>query len=223
MPFSDRVAEVRDRIASARTRGGHEQEVTLVAVTKTYGPEAVIAAWEAGVSDVGENRVQEAERKMAEVTLPVRWHLIGHLQRNKARAAAHFSLIHGMDSERLAVALNEAGVHRGQPLDVLVQVNVSGEGTKSGLAPSELPAFAERLHKLPGVRVRGVMTMAPFDAEEAILRSVFGGARTIRTQLQAAGHPAEWLSMGMSGDYEVAVEEGATHVRLGTLLFGTRT
>ena len=212
------VTEVRGRIADARARGGHGQEVTLIAVTKTHGPEAVEAAWEAGVTDVGENRVQEAEQKRALVHAPVRWHLIGHLQRNKARQALRFDLVHGLDSERLAVALHEAAEAAGQTLDVLVQINVSGEASKSGVSPAELPAMAARRQ----LRVRGVMTMAPFEAEETVLRAVFSGARAARAELQAAGHQADWLSMGMSGDYEIAVEEGATHVRLGTVLFGHR-
>ena len=217
------VAEVRERIAAARERGGHGQDVTLIAVTKTHGPDAVTAAWDAGVRDVGENKVQEAESKMAQVTVPVRWHLIGHLQRNKAKNAAKFDLVHSLDSERLAVALDEAAGEAQRVLEVLVQVNVSGESTKSGFAPKDLPTIAERLHACSNLRVRGVMTMAPFDADESVLRAVFRGARDARTQLQAAGFGAEWLSMGMSGDYEVAVEEGATHVRLGTVLFGSRT
>ncbi len=217
------VAEVRERIAAARERGGHGQDVTLIAVTKTHGPDAVTAAWDAGVHDVGENKVQEAESKMAQVTVPVRWHLIGHLQRNKAKNAAKFDLVHSLDSERLAVALDEAAGEAQRVLEVLVQVNVSGESTKSGFAPHDLPTIAERLHVCSNLRVRGVMTMAPFDADESVLRAVFRGTRDARTQLQAAGFGAEWLSMGMSGDYEVAVEEGATHVRLGTVLFGSRT
>jgi len=167
MPISDHVAaprpeavqeavtEVRARIAEARDRGGHGQEVTLVAVTKTHGPEAVEAAWQAGVTDVGENRVQEAESKMASVSVPVRWHLIGHLQRNKAKHALRFALVHGLDSERLAVALHDEAVKAGQTLDVLVQVNVSGEASKSGLPLAEVPAFADRLQALPSLRVRG--------------------------------------------------------------------
>jgi pyridoxal phosphate enzyme (YggS family) len=231
MPFSDHVAtavqeavaEARARIAAARARGGHGQEVTVVAVTKTHGPEAVEAAWAAGVTDVGENKVQEAEAKMALVTVPVHWHLIGHLQRNKARQALRFALFHGLDSERLAVALHEAAVKADASLDVLVQVNVSGETSKGGIAPAEVAPFAERLHAMPRLRVRGVMTMAPFDAEERVLRTVFAGARDARTALRQGGHSADWLSMGMSGDFEVAVEEGATHVRLGTVLFGSRS
>lgn len=217
------VAEVRTRIADARARGGHGQEVTLIAVTKTHGPEAVLAAYAAGVTDVGENRVQEAESKMAQLAIPVRWHLIGHLQRNKAKHALRFSLCHGLDSERLAVALHEEADKAGRTLDVLLQVNVSGEGSKSGIGPADVPAFADRLQALPGLRVRGVMTMAPYEADERVLRTVFTGARAARAQVQAAGHDAGWLSMGMSGDYEIAVEEGATHVRLGTVLFGGRT
>ena len=192
-----------------------------------------MAAYRAGVGDVGENRVQEAESKMALVSVPVRWHLIGHLQRNKAKAATKFALVHGVDSLRLAEALNDAArsseshndatAASAAPLDVLVQVNVSGEASKSGLAPSELPQVAESLMALPHLRVMGAMTMAPFDASESVLRDVFSGARAVRAQLQQAGHPAPWLSMGMSGDYEVAVEEGATHVRLGTVLFGSRS
>lgn len=230
MPISDHVAEVREavaevreRIAAARTRGGHGQSVTLIAVTKTHGPEAVEAAYAAGVEDVGENRVQEAEQKMAQVSAPVRWHLIGHLQRNKARAASRFHLVHGVDSERLATALHEEVARQATTLDVLVQVNVSGEDSKGGFSLPELPAVAERLMHMPALRVRGAMTMAPFDAPETVLRHVFSGARSAREALRQAGHPAEFLSMGMSGDFEVAVEEGATHVRLGTILFGSRT
>ncbi|HEY0930624.1 MAG TPA: YggS family pyridoxal phosphate-dependent enzyme [Gemmatimonas sp.] len=216
------VAEVRARIAAARSRGGHGQDVTLIAVTKTHGPDAVEAAYAAGVVDVGENKVQEAESKMAVVSAPVRWHLIGHLQRNKARNATRFDLVHSVDSERLAVALHEEATKAGRSLEVLLQVNVSGETSKGGVNRTDVPALAKRLHDLPGLRVRGVMTMAPFEAAEAELRTVFTGARIARAVLQEAGHPAEWLSMGMSGDYEIAVEEGATHVRLGTVLFGSR-
>ncbi|MEQ1692753.1 MAG: YggS family pyridoxal phosphate-dependent enzyme [Gemmatimonas sp.] len=220
---SSRVAEVRERIAAATARGGHGQPVTLVAVTKTHGPEAVLAAWRAGVMDVGENRVQEAEVKMSQIDVPVRWHLIGHLQRNKVKSATRFALVHGVDSDRLAEALDVAARTVGATLDVLMQVNVSGEDSKSGVEPGEVSASAERWHGLRNLRVMGAMVMAPFDAPETILRAVFAGARDARTQLLQAGHPAPWLSMGMSGDYEVAVEEGATHVRLGTMLFGTRT
>jgi pyridoxal phosphate enzyme (YggS family) len=227
MPFQDlpgRLADVRETIAGAAARGGHGQEVTIVAVTKTYGPEAPAAAWEAGLRDVGENKVQEATAKMAQLSAPLRWHLIGHLQRNKVKMVDGFHLVHSMDSARLADALAAHGSARGRPVDVLMQVNVSGEGTKGGYAPADVEREAARLRTLAGLRVQGVMTMAPFDAEERALRTVFGAARRCREQLQAAGHEsATALSMGMSGDYAIAVEEGATLVRLGTVLFGARS
>lgn len=225
MPFADlaeRVAEVRSRISAAVARGGHGQTVRLIAVTKTHGPEAVDAAWHAGLHDVGENRVQEALRKMEAVRSPVRWHLIGHLQRNKVEALGRFDLLHALDRARLADAVHEVGLARERPVDALFQVNVAGESSKGGYAFSDVPAEAERLLGLHGVRIVGAMTMAPLDADEAVLRTVFAGARRARELLAAAGHPATELSMGMSNDYEVAVEEGATMVRLGTVLFGAR-
>ena len=227
MPFQNlpaRLAEVREQVEQARERGGRGQAVTIVAVTKTYGADAPIAAWNAGLQDVGENRVQEAVAKMAEVPLPVRWHLIGHLQRNKVRQLDAFHLVHSMDSARLADALAEQGRMRGRPMDVLLQVNVSGEGTKGGYEPHHVAAEAERLRAMrDGLTVRGVMTMAPFDAAEQVLRTVFTGARQSAERLREAGHPATELSMGMSGDFVIAVEEGATLVRLGTVLFGARS
>jgi hypothetical protein len=225
MPFPDlpdRLREVRDRIEAAVRRGGHGQQVTIVAVTKTHGPDAVQAAWEVGLADVGENRVQEALPKMDLVSAPVRWHLIGHLQRNKVKYLPRFDLLHALDSARLADAVNELGVESGRPVPALLQVNVVGEESKGGIGLGDVTAEAEHLSKLEGIRVRGVMTMAPLDADESTLRRVFAGARAARDQLRAAGHDATALSMGMSNDFEVAVEEGATHVRLGTILFGAR-
>jgi pyridoxal phosphate enzyme (YggS family) len=225
MPFQDlpeRLAAVRSAIERARERGGHGQSVAIVAVTKTYGAEAPTAAWQAGIQDVGENRVQEALGKMPQVTVPVRWHLIGHLQRNKVKQVDAFHLVHSMDSGRLADALSAWGVTRGRPVEVLAQVNVSGEGAKGGYESSTFDREVDRLRALDGLVVRGVMTMAPLGASAEVLRSVFAGARQCGEALRAAGHPASALSMGMSGDYEVAVEEGATLVRLGTVLFGAR-
>jgi pyridoxal phosphate enzyme (YggS family) len=225
MPFSglaDRVAEVRARISDAVSRGGHGQRVTVVAVTKTYGPDAVQAAYDVGLADVGENRVQEALAKMDAVTAPVRWHLIGHLQRNKAKAVDRFELVHSLDSGRLADAVSQVGQQRGSPIRVLMQVNTSGEASKGGLSPDEAAVEGERWLGLRGLRVEGVMTMAPLDADERTLRATFSGARRVRDGLVAQGHPGSELSMGMSNDYEVAVEEGATMVRLGTVLFGAR-
>jgi len=225
MRFRDlagRVAEVRGKIDAAVARGGHGQRVTIIAVTKTHGPDAVEAAYEAGLADVGENRVQEALQKMTGVTAPVRWHLIGHLQRNKVKALEHFALLHSVDSARLADAVSEFGVSRGRAVDALVQVSVVGEETKGGFPPQEMAAEAERFTARAGLRVTGVMAMAPLGADERTLRQVFRGAREARELLASAGHPAHALSMGMSNDYEVAVEEGATMVRLGSVLFGAR-
>jgi len=226
MPFPDlpdRLREVRTRIEAARARGGHGQSVTIIAVTKTHGPDAVQAAWDVGLRDVGENRVQEALPKMDAVSVPIRWHLIGHLQRNKAKSVDRFAVVHSLDSARLADALNAHADAAGRTIDALVQVNVVGEETKGGFPPSEWRQEAERLMSLRGIHVRGVMTMAPFDADERTLRKVFAGAREARDVMRKAGHDATELSMGMSHDYEVAVEEGATIVRLGTILFGARS
>ena len=225
MPFPDlpdRLRNVRDRIDAARQRGGQGQTVTIVAVTKTHGPDAVQAAWDAGIGDVGENRVQEALPKMDSVSAPVRWHLIGHLQRNKVKSLDRFHLLHSVDSERLAEAVSDFGRNRGAPVDVLMQVNVVGEESKGGFPSAAWQREDEHLANLNGLRVRGVMTMAPLDADESTLRTVFAGARAARDALCAAGHQATELSMGMSNDYEIAVEEGATMVRLGTILFGAR-
>lgn len=242
MSFSalpERVVQIRQKIAHAKTRGGHGQDVRIVAVTKTHGPDAVLAAASAGLSDIGENKVQEATGKQyalagrAAVTggmwavgsdaPALRWHLIGHLQRNKVKFLDRFALFHAADSSRLVDEIDAFGKQRGTPVDVLLEVNVSGEASKGGYAMDGFDREAARITSLQGIRVRGVMTMAPFDADEATLRSVFSGARRARMVCVEAGLPAVELSMGMSGDFEVAVEEGATMVRLGTVLFGERT
>lgn len=226
MPFfdlADRVREVRERIDAAVRRGGHNQTVTLVAVTKTHGPDALQAAWEVGLKDVGENKVQEALDKMDAVALPFRWHLIGHLQRNKVKFLSRFHLLHSLDRPDLADAVQSHGASHDRVYDVLIQVNVSGEETKGGYDLTTLPKEAERLASLDRLRIHGIMTMAPLEAQEAELRAVFQGAREALRLLRAGGNTqATELSMGMSNDYEIAVEEGATCVRLGTVLFGAR-
>jgi pyridoxal phosphate enzyme (YggS family) len=226
MPFFDiagRVAEVRGQIEQAAGRGGHGQQVRIVAVTKTQPVEAVKAVCASGISDVGENKVQEALTKQAGVGAGARWHLIGHLQRNKVRHLSSFHLFHALDSARLADAIESHFGVRGERVRALMQVNIAEEETKGGYSFSELETEAARLRSLKGLTVEGVMTMAPFGADEAELRRVFSGARKARDILRAAGHEAVELSMGMSQDFAVAVEEGATMVRLGTILFGERT
>jgi pyridoxal phosphate enzyme (YggS family) len=225
MPFpgiGERVQEVRQRISEAARRGGHGQSVRIVAVTKTYGPEAATAAWRSGIQIVGENRIQEALEKMDRVPEAVEWYLIGHLQRNKVKHLDRFAMFQALDSERLAVAVSDRMAAEDRRIPVLVQVNTSGEVTKGGFDLDGLRNVAPRLAGMKGLEVRGAMTMAPYEAPEDVLREVFGRCREAAGILRDAGLDARELSMGMSGDYEIAVEEGATMVRLGTILFGAR-
>src|SRR5258707_3679379 len=165
--LTERVSDVRARIEAARARGGQGQDVTIVAVTKTHGPEAAQAAYDSGLHDVGENKVQEALKKMAAVDVPVRWHLIGHLQRNKVKALERFVLLHSLDSPRLADAVCEFGIGRGRAVDVLLELNLTGEASKGGYTLSEMLPEAERLVSLSGIRVRGGMTRASFRPTES--------------------------------------------------------
>jgi pyridoxal phosphate enzyme (YggS family) len=221
-----RVAEVRERIERARERAGRAHEVTLVAVTKTHPAEVVRAAIGAGLSDVGENRVQELEGKVAEVgRRAVRWHLIGHLQRNKVKQALPlFDLIHSLDSLRLAQALSAAAVEAGTRVKALVEVNAAGEASKGGLPAASALEEVARMAELPGLELLGMMTMAPFTDDQAVIRGAFGRTRELWEEAgrSIAGFTARTLSMGMSNDYEIAVEEGATLVRVGSSLFGER-
>jgi pyridoxal phosphate enzyme (YggS family) len=222
-----RVAEVRERIAAALKRSGRGAEaVTIVAVTKTYPASAVVAARDAGLTDVGENRVQELAEKVEVVGRDaVTWHLIGHLQRNKARRALPtFDLLHSLDTVRLARELSDGAVAAGTTVRALVQVNAAREESKSGLAPEALVDALGEICSLPGLQVEGLMTMAPFTEEEAVIRRAFADTRALRDEAarQLPAFRGRELSMGMSNDYEIAVEEGSTLVRLGTVLFGAR-
>lgn len=221
--LASRLASVRDRIGMHQARGGWTHPVRIVAVTKTHGPDAVRAALAAGLEDVGENRVQEALAKQEQLAgVPVRWHLIGSLQRNKARhAVGRFALIHSVDREDLASELDRR-VSPGQRQAVLVEVNCSGEAQKSGVAPEGLAPLLERIAALPGLELQGLMTMAALSDDERVQRGAFARLRQLRDRMESAGHRLPELSMGMSGDFPAAVEEGATMVRLGTLLFGER-
>ena len=222
-----RLAEVRERIAAAQARAGREgQPVTLVAVTKTHPPAAARAALAAGIVDLGENRVQELEEKVRALAgAGATWHLIGHLQRNKVRRALPlFELFHSLDSLRLAEEVSRVAVEEAQRVRALVQVNSSGEEAKGGFSATEAIDAVGRLAELPGLSMEGMMTMAPFDAGESILRRTFAATRELSAEVarQVPGYRPLQLSMGMSGDYEIAVEEGSTIVRLGTVLFGAR-
>jgi PLP dependent protein len=219
----DRLALVRDTVSRCQAAKGWQHRVHIIGVTKTHGPEAVRAAVAAGLHDVGENRVQEALQKQeAAGDLMVEWHLIGTLQRNKARnAVGHFSLIHSVDRADLARELDRRG--SGAPQNVLVQVNCSDEPQKGGVSPAALPALLDELRQLGGLRVRGLMTMSALTEDEAEQRRAFTMLRELRDAGEREGHALPELSMGMSGDYRIAVEEGATMIRLGTVLFGERT
>jgi pyridoxal phosphate enzyme (YggS family) len=214
-----RIAAVRVRIALACERVGRDPStVTLIGVSKTWPAEAVIRAYDAGLRDFGENRVQEALPKIA--TLADRgfepaWHLVGHLQTNKVRAAVGaFAILQAIDSERLLEAISMASP---RPVRIMIEVNVSGEETKFGVAPAGLPGILATAAGLPNIVVEGLMTVPPRSASPGEARPVFGELRRLA---ETSGLPA--LSMGMTDDYEIAIEEGATHVRIGRAIFGER-
>jgi len=217
------LARVRETVARHQAAGGWTHPVRIIAVTKTHGPEAVQAAIAAGLTDIGENRVQEALQKQdALAGVPVAWHLIGTLQRNKARhAAGRFALIHSVDRQDLAVELDRR-VPPGQRQPVLVQVNCSGEPQKGGVEPEALQELLEILAGLPRLDVQGLMTISALTDDVGEQRRAFGTLRGLRDDAERAGRRLPELSMGMSGDYPAAVEEGATIIRLGTVLFGER-
>ena len=221
----ERLAHVRAAIAARVAAGGRTDAVTIVAVTKGFGPAAVAAALAAGLTDIGENRVQEALAKMTDpLAAGATWHLIGHLQRNKAKQMpGRFALVHTIDSWDLAVELDRRAAGHGTRQRVLVQVNVAAEPQKSGCTLAEAPALARRLTTLEHLALEGLMTMAPFTDDAEVQRRTFRGLRTLRDGLKEDGLWLPTLSMGMSGDYGTAVEEGATVIRLGTALFGLRT
>jgi len=226
----ERLAHVRAEIARRQAATGRTEPVTIVAVTKGFGMDAVEAALAAGITDLGESRVQEALAKLDAAPLAgrrVTWHLIGHLQRNKAKhVVGRFALVHSVDSAELADELNRrAGSGTpGAKQRVLLQVNVAGEAQKSGCTPVEAPQLARRIAALPHLALEGLMTIAPFTDDQEVQRRTFRGLRTLRDALQQKeGLWLPTLSMGMSADYGTAVEEGATVIRLGTVLFGPRT
>jgi pyridoxal phosphate enzyme (YggS family) len=219
--LSDRIARVRGRIAdAARTSGRDPSAVALVGVTKTVDSNLARAAFELGLHDLGESKPQELQRKAAAVP-EARWHLIGHLQRNKIdRTAPLAALIHSVDSVRLLEALASFGAKHGSPVPVLLEVNCSREESKGGFAPAELPAIGDTAVSLAGISLQGLMTMAAFHDDPEQCRPAFDELRELRDSLRTrTGLPLPHLSMGMSNDYAVAVEEGATLVRVGTTLF----
>lgn len=217
------LARVRDEIASVQAAEGLHDDVVIVAVTKGHPADVVDVVRAAGVLDVGENRMQEALEKQDAVAPGLRWHLIGHLQTNKAKfVPGRFAIVHSVDSPRVVDALADAvATAEADPLPILVQVNVAGEEQKYGCAVDDVEAVVRRARAASGLVLRGLMTIAPYTDDERVQRATFRGLRELRDRLGGRAALPE-LSMGMSGDFRAAVAEGATMVRLGTVLFGLR-
>ena len=226
--IADRLAGVRGRIAaSARSAGRDPSSVRLVAVSKTFPIDSIRDAYAAGQRDFGENRVQEALQKIASATdLEIRWHLLGHLQTNKARKAGPaFAAIHSVDSIELVEKIDAAAVDAGQMPELLIQVDLAGEATKFGAAPGEVPRLLDAAASCRAARLTGLMTLPPVPESPEDARQWFRRLRDLRDEWLASGVPAPMLrelSMGMSGDFEVAIQEGSTMVRVGTAIFGSR-
>ena len=229
--LSERLRSVEDRVGETCARIGRDPaEILIVAVTKGHPARTLIAALEAGLQHLGENRVAEAMEKFSMAAAPLdshgaTRHMIGHLQRNKTRdAVTAFDWIQSVDSLRLAQALSRRMIEVGGTLPVLIEVNAGGEEQKHGFSPDEALDRAAEIVELPGISVRGLMTMAPLTSDERLLRETFGRARVLFEQLTGRADPTgshpDTLSMGMTNDYTVAIEEGSTMLRLGTALFG---
>jgi len=225
--IAERIALVRERIRRAAERAGRSpEEITLVAVTKGVEAERIRAAIAAGLTHFGENRVQEAERKIAEINAPITWHLVGHLQSNKARkAAALFHVIHSLDSVRLAQRLDRIAGEQGRTIPVLLQVDLAGEPTKFGIPVDQLLDVARACRPFRHLAVRGLMAIPPYFEDPERVRPYFRRLAECLRELNAREifePPLKDLSMGMSHDFEVAIEEGATLVRIGRAIFGER-
>ncbi len=224
--IKDNLESVRERIELACSRSGRGvDEITIVAVTKTHGAEVVDAVVEAGIADVGENRIQEFLEKKQHVTRPCRWHLVGTLQRNKAtKAIGQFEMIQSVDRLRLAETISRLGVEHGIDTRVLIEVNTSGEATKHGVAPDEVVDLSGAVTELPGLSLDGLMTIGPLTDDEKAIRRSFELLRDLRGRAEEGlGAKLRHLSMGMSDDFDIAVEEGATIIRLGRVLLGARS
>ena len=223
--ISDNLINIHSRIQDAAHRVGRQvSDVRLVAVSKTYPPAVIQEAWNAGQHVFGENRVQDALPKIAELPAEAEWHFIGHLQSNKIRKALPaFTLIHGVDNLELAQQINRIAGEMGLTANILLEINVSGEASKFGVSPTDLRQNLEGLLCLPNIRINGLMTMAPYSEDPETARPVFSKLRILRDELAAkTGQALRELSMGMSGDFEVGIEEGATIVRIGSSIFGHR-
>jgi len=220
----ENLRRVREGIAEAALRSGRRpEEVKLIGATKGVPPERILEAVEAGLDTIGENYVQEAQRKYEVIGDRVKWHMIGRLQSNKAKHAVRlFEVIHSLSSLKLAQELQKRAQKEGRRIRVLVQVNLSGEETKAGVSPEGLPELIRAAVGMPNLEVLGLMTMPPYSEDPEDSRPFFRRLRELRDRLAEGGIILRELSMGMSNDYKVAVEEGATMVRIGTAIFGPR-
>lgn len=225
MTVAERLAAVRTRIADAASRAGRDpNEITLVAVSKTFGPDAIIEGLEAGILDFGENRAQELRQKVAVLGDRVRWHFVGHLQTNKARhVVTSVVLVQSVDRFGLAEAIARRARSAGTAQPVLIQVNVAGERSKEGAEPEQATALAEKVAALDGIEVKGLMTMPPYPSDPEDSRPHYARMRELLDVVARVVPGATELSMGMSRDFEVAIEEGATLVRVGEAIFGPRS
>ena len=225
MGLAENLASIQQRIITACERAGRDpSSVNLMAVTKTHPPEMVQPAADAGIVLFGENKIQEAKAKIPQCSGKLRWHFIGHLQSNKARDAVElFEMIQSVDSLPLAQEINKRCEQSGKRMTVLLEVNLAGEASKFGYAPQRLLAELNDLNALPRLEIHGLMTVPPWKPVAEQVRPFFRAARELKQRCEEAlGAPLPHLSMGMSGDFEVAIEEGATIVRIGTALFGER-
>lgn len=223
----ENIKIVREKIAAAALRVGRDpSEVRLMGVTKTVDDERIMESIRAGIDIIGENYVQEAKRKIEKMGRSLPWHLIGHLQTNKAKYAVKlFDMVHSVDRISLARELSRRAAMIDTEMKILIEVNVSGEESKDGIAPELAEALVREAARLPGLKIKGLMTMAPWFDDQEEARPYFRRLRELKDAITAAnisGVELAELSMGMSGDYEVAVEEGATIVRVGTKIFGSR-
>ena len=226
MAFTENLASIRQRIAAACVRAGREAtSVTLLAVSKTHPPETIRGAVEAGQLLFGENKIQEARAKIPLCPGKARWQFIGHLQSNKVRDAVElFDLIQGVDSLAIAQEISKRAAQAAKTMPILLEVNVAGEGSKFGYRPEQMLAELNELNALPKIEIHGLMAIPPYTPVPEKARPYFQKLRELKVQAETAlGAPLPQLSMGMSGDFEVAIEEGATIVRIGTALFGERT
>lgn len=222
----ENLETINKRIQNAQAKSPYGQEVKLVAVSKTKPESDIMEAYDAGVRDFGENKVQELVSKYEDLPKDIRWHLIGHLQRNKVKyIIGKTYLIHSVDSLRLAQEIEKEAAKKNVTVDILVQVNISGEESKFGVTKEEAPALVDEIIKMPHINLKGLMTIAPETSNPEEIRYVFKGLKELSIDikyLNRDNNPVCELSMGMSGDFEAAIVEGATYVRIGSSIFGAR-